>query len=657
MARPTRCAAKHADTEEEEVLVDLTRSVLETTTASCAIGPLYVRSPYFSGLSSDRGQITIGAHGYADFMTYFGSFSLNKWRQYTGRADLTPMLCFESSEPVDVTLTQMQYHRVEKRAIAHVEKEPSERADDGWLRYEIAYPNGLDAEVVAFTALAGDKPTTIRNVRYAADLPEGRDVRIEIITTTFRKEAQVTGNINALRTTLLDDPEWAPHFRLTVVDNGRTLDPSVTGNDPAVTLIPNGNVGGAGGFAAGMLHALDEGWATHVLMMDDDVTVCPESYKRTVQLLAHASGEYEQAIVAGAMLSNANFELQQEDLGVIQPGRYLNPLKPRLLLDREYDITLNEQLQPATGQQGVYSAWWYSCVPVSTVRRTGLPIPLFYRRDDVEYATRIQERETLRFMTLNGVCVWHDTFDLRWNPAVEVYLSVRNLLIQQAFTPDPMNSTEALIGYLNGLFDNHARRLDYRSMEQMCDGIDDYFKGPDHYRHPVGEAMLQHELRKNEPLTPLKELDGAPDHVNLRVLEDSANDTNVPPDPAAPTPSFARRVTNKLLRIAGRAPLPATTSPRAWDDSLGIIPVDGNCTPWRVMHNRRRVLAVNPAGTKGAIRTYDARREASLRSRFHAQIARLRQDKALPARYHQARASMTSVEFWREYLAEAMRGE
>lgn len=638
------------------MLIDLTRSVLETTTASCAIGPLYVRSPYFSGLGPGKGELTIGAHGYADFMTYFGSFSLNKWRQYTSLADLTPVLRFESSEPVDVTLTQMQYHRVEKRIIEHKGSESANRGEDGWLQYEIAYPQGLDAEVVAFTALAGEKATTIRNVRYAADLPEGRDVRIEIITTTFRKEAQVTGNIETLRNALLDDPQWAPHFRLTVVDNGRTLDPSVTGGNPSITLIPNGNVGGAGGFAAGMLHALDGGWATHVLMMDDDVTVCPESFKRTVRLLSYASGEYEHAIVAGAMLSNANFELQQEDLGVIQPGRYLNPLKPRLLLDREYDITLNEQLQPATGQQGVYSAWWYSCVPLGTVRRTGLPIPLFYRRDDVEYATRIQEREALRFMTLNGVCVWHDTFDLRWNPAVEVYLSVRNLLIQQAFTPDPMNSTAAIISYLTGLFDNHARRLDYRSMEQMCDGIDDYFQGPDFYRHPVGERLLKRELQKNEPLAPLSQLPGAPDRINLRILEDSANDMNVPPTRTANV-SIARRAVNKLRRAAGLAPLPTPKAPRQWDESLGIIPVDGNCTPWRVMHNRRRVLAVNPAGTKGAIREYDAGREASLRARFGKQLDRLRHDDAIAKRYHEARPSMTSAEFWREYLAEALRGE
>lgn len=183
------------------------------------------------------------------------------------------------------------------------------------------------------------------------------------------------------------------YFHLTVVDNGRTLSGSVCAGNPAITLIPNGNVGGAGGFAAGMIHAVESGWATHVLLMDDDVTVCPESFKRSLRLLEYASDEYATATIAGAMLSTANFEMQQEDIGVISPERSLRSFKPRLIMDREYDITFNEELVPASDTKGLYSAWWYSCFPVRRIKENGLPIPLFYRRDDVEYATRIQEKE------------------------------------------------------------------------------------------------------------------------------------------------------------------------------------------------------------------------------------------------------------------------
>ena len=607
-----------------------------------------MRSPYFSGVG--RGPLTIGAYGHADFMTCFGSFSLKKWRRYTGRPDLTPILRFETSEPVDVTLTEMVYHRVEKHAIGAVDHAP-QRTEDGWYRYDITYPDGLDAQIVAFTVTCGPHPTIIRDVAYGADLPEGRDIRIEIITTTFRKERQVQGNIETLRRSLLSDPQWGRHFRLTVVDNGRTLPDDVHDPEHGVTLIRNGNVGGAGGFAAGMLHAWDEGWATHVLMMDDDVTVCPESFKRTVRLLSQASGDYADGIVAGAMMSNANYELQQEDIGVIQPERHLLALKPRLLMDREYDITLNEELMPQTGRQGLYSAWWYSCVPMDRVRAAGLPIPLFYRRDDVEYGTRLQEGGPVRFMTMNGICVWHDTFDLRWNQAVEAYLSNRNLLIQEAFTPDPMNSMDANIDCLRRQFENARRRFEYTAMEMICDAVDDYLRGPEYYMHPVGERLFMQAVAKNERPVPLAELAGAPDVVDMRVVEDDANDVAVPAGPGDAA-GLPRRIVRRLGRAIGR-PVHGPAREEPLDESLGIIPIDGGCTPWKVMHRRRRVLAVTPDGTRGVIRERDDARAGELTARFEALAARLHAED-VASRYRRMRPDMTSRGFWRAYLAESL---
>lgn len=183
----------------------------------------------------------------------------------------------------------------------------------------MSYPEGLDAQLVSFTVTTGDASAALRNVSYCADVPKRRDIRIEIATTTYLKEQQVTNNIDMIRKELLERG-MGDYFHLTVVDNGRTLSGSVCAGNPAITLIPNGNVGGAGGFAAGMIHAVESGWATHVLLMDDDVTVCPESFKRSLRLLEYASDEYATATIAGAMLSTANFEMQQEDIGVISPN-------------------------------------------------------------------------------------------------------------------------------------------------------------------------------------------------------------------------------------------------------------------------------------------------------------------------------------------------
>lgn len=639
------------------MFIDLSRPIWAPSLSSCSILPLYVKSPSYSGVGPV--ELTLGAHSYADFMTYFGAFSLKKWRLYTGVGDLTPTLVLETSAPVHVTLTTMLYRRLEKRTLLDVD-EPTRTTADGWYRYEIAYPAGLDAQLVSFTVTTGDSPAQLRAVCYGVDMDPSsrRDVRIEIITTTFRKERQVTGNIDLIRRSLLEDPRWGGHFRLTVVDNGRSLPDDVVAGCPSITVIPNGNVGGAGGFAAGMIHAVENGWATHVLLMDDDVTVCPESFKRTLRLLEYADDEYASATVAGAMLSTANFELQQEDIGQIQPSRNLQPFKPRLIMDREYDITFNEEMIPSSKDRGLYSAWWYSCFPVDRIREFGLPIPLFYRRDDVEYSTRIQEKERLRFITLNGVCVWHDPFELRWNPAVEVYLAARNLLIQQAFTPDPGNGMDANIGRLRETIVNAGRHFDYPSMGLVCDAVEDYLRGPDCYRHPVGERMLMAAMAKAEKLRPLAEIEGAPDSVNMWRVEESANDEYTPPEPPAPQPDMRlhARVARRMRRLLHQEPPAPQPAPRRRPKGgMAIIPVDGLCKPWRVLYDADHALAVDPSGKRGVMRVRDDDEYDRLMARFESLAARLAADDSVACRYRQARGEMTSFAFWKQYLDEARR--
>ena len=639
------------------MLVDLSRPVWKPSLASCAILPLFVKSPSYSGVGED--SLTIGSHSYADFMTYFGAFSLKKRRLYTGVDDLTPVLVLESSSPVHITLTEMIYRRLEKRVICEVDDEPL-RTQNGWYRYVVSYPEGLDAQLVSFTVTTGDASAALRNISYCADVPKRRDIRIEIATTTYLKEQQVTKNIDMIRKELLEKEEWGNHFHLTVVDNGRTLPDSVCSGTSAITLIPNGNVGGAGGFAAGMIHAVESGWATHILLMDDDVTVCPESFKRSLRLLEYASDEYATATIAGAMLSTANFEMQQEDIGVIRPERSLRPFKPRLIMDREYDITFNEELIPASGTEGLYSAWWYSCFPVQRIKENGLPIPLFYRRDDVEYATRIQEKEPLKFITLNGVCVWHDAFDLRWNAAVEVYLATRNMLIQEAFTPDAGYSMPAMIQLMRDNLIKHGRRFDYASMELTCDAIEDYLKGPDYYRHPVGEELFKQARSKAEKLQPLAQIPGAPDAIDIFELEQTANDENIVPEAVKPADTenggIIRRIVRRIKRSVRPQKMETAPKQESFDhNKMVIIPNDGWCRPWRIMQHAGKALAVDTTGQHAVMRVRDDQRNEELRNRFERLAKQLSEDTTVRQAYRDSRGGMTSFEFWHGYLEEAKR--
>lgn len=58
-----------------------------------------------------------------------------------------------------------------------------------------------------------------------------------------------------------------------VIDNGRTLDAPALSSE-RITVTPNDNVGGAGGFTRAMITAMEQKpKATNIILMDDDVAV------------------------------------------------------------------------------------------------------------------------------------------------------------------------------------------------------------------------------------------------------------------------------------------------------------------------------------------------------------------------------------------------
>lgn len=88
------------------------------------------------------------------------------------------------------------------------------------------------------------------------------------------------------------------HMFVHVIDNDRELDPSELDSED-LKVYMNNNVGGAGGFTRGMIEALElPKKPTHVLLMDDDVMVMPESLFRTYYLLRLLKDEYKKCFLS-----------------------------------------------------------------------------------------------------------------------------------------------------------------------------------------------------------------------------------------------------------------------------------------------------------------------------------------------------------------------
>lgn len=565
--------------------------------------------------------------GTVDFTTFLNGLSVGKWRQYTPARDFALTLTawgstFEVfSGELDGNAKQV---RVGERPLAVIGASERPQTVTLPLQSTSALVQGFVLRSLGVTYLRGGFYHTL--VSEDALHP----VELALATTTFRKERYITRNIRAIREQVLGSgDDISRHFHLFVVDNGRTL-PADELQSEGVTVIPNANVGGSGGFARGMMAGLAWG-ATHVLLMDDDVHVLPESLKRTYALLTLASGRYRDAFVNGAMLNVSNPNELFEDVGVVRRSGIYDSIKPLLHVDRPEELSRNEAMSVEVPL--AYGAWWYSCIPAAAIRRNGLPLPVFVRCDDVEYGVRCQPI----YMTMNGICVWHEKFDGRFNAAVDCYQYNRNFLVMMA--SNDLDLTKAFFLRFQRFFLIYLRALNYPACELMLDGLADFLKGPEFLEHAVGEDVLKANNRKREQLVPVAEL--SPE--DRRLAEQA------PPDLRFLREQVGRPLPAKLLE---ELPYDYHALPDALlTDEPAAVYYYGGAYPQRRTAFHKVLVAYDATGTKCCIRRMDRVRWRALKDRYQAlmQAWRDRGPKVWEA-YRQAQPHLTSEAFWRRYL-------
>lgn len=532
------------------------------------------------------------------------------------------------------------------------------RGDGKW--HEVALDIMTDpATVIAGFQIVTQAKTAIRNGYYEVEFDgEARDVELSIATTTFRKEKFIERNIELVKTELLgSDYDIANHLTMHVIDNGSTL-PAAELSDEHVTVTPNENVGGAGGFARGMIESLEQSTpATHVLLMDDDVEVSPESILRTYNLLRIVNDEYSEAFVSGAMLNIEDTQDQKEDTGFISTydGSCV-PAKPPLQVTKFVDVVYNEcydeQLNVPTDAHR-YAAWWYCVIPTTVIKYNGLPLPVFVRFDDVEYGIRCNPK----FMTMNGICVWHAKFDIRYNAGVERYQTIRNQMIGQMVTglvPD----TKTMLHSLHHMVDLECRKFNYTDAELALAGFEDFLKGPQFIMQPVAQECFMRANREKEQLVPFDELreqaeqlgitDFDPDMLTRQMIDFD--------EPRSLKQRAFDYLTHNGQRFGSSKLIVQKFSGKDGEDTADwieytIIPSAGWIYPAGMIHKENVIIAIDWATRKGVIRVKDVQRYRDVQKRYKRDLAYYKKHaERLSREYLAAAPQMESVAFWKQYL-------
>tara|TARA_R110002020_G_scaffold80747_4_gene201222 strand:+ start:2314 stop:4119 length:1806 start_codon:yes stop_codon:yes gene_type:complete len=444
--------------------------------AICTEEALYYHPRGPVGWDTDSGALIMGPGAGLGFGSYFNLFSLGKWAtactldglfvelEGEGRMQLRviraiPEQSWEIVTSAVVTLAPGQPHAIDLSALLDRD------AIDGNVLFLDVTNLGADARFIAG--------------RFATKTVPAEWPALTVSITTFKREEQVQETVARLEA-FLQGYEHGPNIAVQVVDNGQSAEIPPSAH---VRPIPNRNLGGAGGFARGLLEAQAAG-STHCLFMDDDASFHMENIARAYVFLALARDP--KVALAGAMITNTHKWTMWEN-GAYFDGS-CHPLacgtdlrNPAKVVEMEFDSMVN---RPAT----LYGGWWFFAFTIAQVEHH--PFPFFVRGDDISFSLM----NPFDVMTLNGVVSFQDDFSEK-ESAQTLYLDLRNHLVQHLVTPALERSAMGTARIAWRFILRAAVRMHYDSAEAQIMAWKDVMEGPGFFDKNIDMSQRRADIK------------------------------------------------------------------------------------------------------------------------------------------------------------------
>lgn len=407
------------------------------------------------------------------FDTWFGCFDYTQWRTFT--SVMIPIACFRFTGTMMV------------ECLVHTEK------GDMLLYEQLTTGDGINPAVfpfhcsnlpengfLFFRLRARSKQCRFLEGYYMADVPSVTPVTLAAITCTYQRESWVQHTINSFLAWQEKNGRLPLDFF--IVDNGQTWKSETMPESQQLHLCSNQNTGGSGGFTKGIQESIKLPDMTHILLMDDDIILDWSCAARTIAFLSVLKPEYQDTLTVGGTMLDASRPQIQFEAGACCKNRAL------VGFQTETDLTDTDVLlQRSTLSDVNYAAWWYCCMPMAAVQKTGLPMPFFIKFDDVEYALRMQQQVVM----LTGVCVWHENFQTKFAPWNAYYIA-RNGCITYSLHGQAKHA----LAVIKELCQNVLRLLllyRYDTADFVLQGYQDFLRGWK-WLHTIPQASLHQKI-------------------------------------------------------------------------------------------------------------------------------------------------------------------
>lgn len=408
--------------------------------------------------------------------TYYNCFCYTKYLRYTAVREVTFSCEISGAATLSLCVFDGGEHIVKTVSASgksSVKFDFSELSQNGFL----------------YVKITAKQDCLIKTAEYSAEC-SAREINCCIAICTYKREEYVRRNIGVLKAA-----KFSFINRVFVIDNGNSLCAKALSDD-FIKVLPNRNLGGSGGFTRGIIEARDGGFS-HVILMDDDIEFDPRTLERMTVFMSLLTPEHTDCMFSAAMFPfGAPYE-QYELGGIWQKSTYLIPSKHEIDMRNPQNL-----LENLDNDEINYGAWWTLCMPLS-VTENGLPMPFFIKFDDVEYGLRNAKRG--KIITMNGVGVLHELFDLKYSPHLDYY-TVRNELVTGALS----NDFSAFCAFRR--FVRHSLRNILYYRYDCCEfgfrAVKDFLRGVDFFLECDGEQLNRELIAIAPKMLPLSEIQG-----------------------------------------------------------------------------------------------------------------------------------------------------
>ncbi len=397
--------------------------------------------------------------GRVNFLSFFNAFPVNQWNLHHNQDKLYFLIKGQGAVVLEIYSGAYQNDALLVSELIELNEEAGSTLP---LPAIMGDPHAAPKLLyVVVSSLSGAR---ITEASYVTSTTPRHKVRVGLSITHFKREAWVLPAVERIRRELLDDPAVGPSLHLFIVDNSQSLSLEPHAR---ITVVPNRNLGGAGGFARGLLECDLADDFTHCLFLDDDATMELESVRRAVRAVQYAPAD---TAITGTLFYGDRRSLVHE----AGANYKLFPQPVMMGLDMRLPENIDRFIQEYTAPD--YGGWWFFLFPLAHVR--DYPFPSFVRGDDIAFGLT----NKFRIRALLGVACWAEDFASKDGPFLR-YLDLRSIA-RMPMIADTCKPKQLLRGLRRCIFDL-LLTYRYASAEAALLGIRHALEGEAFWRDNV----------------------------------------------------------------------------------------------------------------------------------------------------------------------------